>query len=242
MDRLFERVNERLDKSWRFVFGKKKDIGNFREILTALYPTINFDRIRFYEGIPWFAGFVAPYVTAQALPHTYSFSKLNIYIKNFDLNKCGTQADVVHEAFHIQQYLHFNKGFGFGFFRSMLAYYYAYFLTLGYMKNPFEIPAYAQEFKYQRFCDVNKGLSEAEFLEKIKSSDMVTQGIEFKYTGKKIILVPAFIFAVGVAILKPLLEVLFVIAYGLSKTLSFVLYPLKFIPVQNKVGDLESRI
>jgi len=92
-------------------------------ILKVIYPSLNWKQIRFYEGIPWFAKYVAPYVTAQALPATYSLRRLNIHVTKYDEDSCSVLADIVHEAYHMVQYERFWKGWGLGFFRPFIVYY-----------------------------------------------------------------------------------------------------------------------
>src|SRR5436190_6851302 len=102
------------------------------QLLKDLYPNVNWNRVDFYEGLPWFTPAVAPYVTCQALPQFYSFSKFRIYIKKFDESRAQCLADIVHEAFHVMQAMHFAKGYGLGFFRVWMLYYVAVFMKHGY--------------------------------------------------------------------------------------------------------------
>jgi hypothetical protein len=112
-----------------------------QKLLAELYPGVDWSRVSFYEGLPWFTGFVAPYVTAQALPDFYSFGRYRIYLKKFDESRAQCIADIVHEAFHLLQAMHFLRGYGIGFLRGFMVHYNALFLKYGYRQNPFEVPA-----------------------------------------------------------------------------------------------------
>src|SRR4051812_15651792 len=72
-------------------------------LLADLYPGVDWKRVDFYQGLPWFTPGVAPYVTAQALPQFYSFGRFRIYLTKFDETRAQCLADIVHEAFHIMQ-------------------------------------------------------------------------------------------------------------------------------------------
>jgi hypothetical protein len=122
------------------------------DLLKALNPQVNWNRVDVYEGLPWFTPFAAPYVTAQALPHFYSTHRFRIYLKKFDEQRLQCISDLVHEAFHVMQAMQYSKGYGLGFLRGWTVCYIAYFLKIGYRQNPFEIPAYDQEFRFLEIC------------------------------------------------------------------------------------------
>jgi hypothetical protein len=122
-------------------------------LLKTIYPTIDWTRVDFYEGLPWFTPFFVPFVTAQALPQFYSCSRYSIYIHTIDESRAQCLADIIHEAFHILQAMRFGKGYGIGFFRGMMLYYIALYLRYGYRQNPFEIPAFEQEYRFLSCCE-----------------------------------------------------------------------------------------
>jgi hypothetical protein len=197
-------------------------------ILKAIYPSLNWNEIRFFEGIPWFAKYVAPYVTAQALPATYRLRKLDIHVKNYDEGSCSVLADIVHEAYHIVQYERFGKAWGLGFLRAFIVYYNACFITRGYRNNPFEIPAYEQEYAFHRFCTAHRispanpyDLETLNHL--VDQTQLRTHFIEYKYEGKFLHLALSFIFTAMVAVVKPLAEVLLALNYAVLKGACFAL-------------------
>jgi hypothetical protein len=182
------------------------------ELLKSIYPTIDWRRVDFYEGLPWFTPLVAPYVTAQALPQFYSLGKYRIYIKKFDETQPGCVADIVHEAYHILQYMQIWKGYGIGFFRGLMVYYNAFFVKYGYRQNPFEIPAYDQEYRFMKYCAANN-ISEiipdktSAPLKNIPADhDLITKDFSFKYDYNKGILAATYVFCLVVAIGKPVAD------------------------------------
>lgn len=205
------------------------------QMLKVIYPKMNWEQIQFFEGIPWFTRYVAPYVTAQALPDTYSLRKLNIHVKTYDEKSWNILADLVHEAYHMVQYERFNKAWGLGFFRWFLVYYNACYITRGYRNNPFEIPAYEQEYAFLRFASTHKlSLSDQHDVETLEhmvgQTEMKTEFIEYKYEGNFLHLAISFLFCAVTAIVKPVIEFLLLLNYGLLKGVSFAMRFLHQLP------------
>lgn len=227
--RLNERLEQFLEGYMQWVFPKRiYPSERVMAILEVIYPNLNFNKIRFYEGIPWFTRYVAPYVTAQALPATYSLRKLNIHVAKYDESNSSILADVVHEAYHMMQYERFGKAWGLGFFRTFLVYYNACYITRGYRNNPFEIPAYEQEYAFHRFCNTHRISTEtrydAETLNRmVDQTELRTHFIEYKYEGKFLHLALSFLFTATVAIIKPVAETLLIVNYGVLKVTNAIL-------------------
>lgn len=225
----YDRLNHFLEQYIHSLFPKRVyPSDRVMQILKVIYPSLNWNEINFYEGIPWFAKYVAPYVTAQALPDTYSLRKLNIYVKRYDENSCNVLADIVHEAYHMVQYERFAKAWGIGFLRTFIVYYNACYLTRGYRNNPFEIPAYEQEYAFQRFCNTHRiTLNNPNDLEKlgtlVDQTQLRTHNIEYKYGGRTIHLVLSFLFTLAVAIVKPITEIILLGVYFILKGVSLLL-------------------
>jgi hypothetical protein len=185
------------------------------EVLRTLYPNIDWRRVDFYEGLPWFTPAVAPYVTAQALPQFYSFSKFRIYLKKYDESRPQCVADIVHEAFHVMQAMHFARGYGIGFFRVWMLYYIAVFFRHGYRQNPFEVPAYDQEFRFMQFCE-RKGLhgisppalDPPAYKEIATEKDMIFPSYSFRYEENGLILLGSFLFCLFISLTKPIVDLL----------------------------------
>jgi hypothetical protein len=184
------------------------------QMLHALYPSVNWSRVDFYEGLPWFTPGVAPYVTAQALPDFYSCTRFRIYLKKFDESRVQCLADVVHEAFHILQAMHFSKGYGVGFFRIWMFYYIACFIKQGYRNNDFEIPAYEQEFRFLHFC-AKQGLhgitpkADERALNRVSMQpELIFSDIRYRYKGSAWALAGSLIFCLLVTLVKPLADVI----------------------------------
>jgi hypothetical protein len=180
---------------------------------------VDWGRVDFYEGLPWFTPIVAPYVTAQALPDFYSFSRYRIYLKKLDESRAQCLADIVHEAYHITQAMAFWKGYGLGFLRGLMIYYNALYLKHGYRSNPFEIPAYDQEFRFLDYCK-RHGFGgiipkvEPEGLRNIeRETKLVFIRPQFKYEENYFALAGSFILCLIIALFKPVIDVL---VFGLS--------------------------
>jgi hypothetical protein len=184
------------------------------ELLKELYPTVDWTRVDFYEGLPWFTPFIAPYVSAQALPRFYSFGGYRIYLKTFDESRAQCLADIVHEGFHIMQAMQFWKGYGVGFLRGLMVYYNALFFTHGYRSNPFEIPAYDQEFRFLDYCSklgfhgIIPKLPAHPFGPIPKESGLIFTRSLFKYEGSRLILLGSFLVCLLIALVKPLADVI----------------------------------
>jgi len=181
-------------------------------ILKDLYPNVNWKRVDFYEGLPWFTPTVAPYVSAQALPDFYSFGRYRIYLKKFDESRAQCLADIIHEGFHVMQAMHFLKGYGVGFFRGFMLFYIAFYVKYGYRNNPFEVPAYDQEFRFLDYClkhglhgIVPKVRPEA-FQNIAREKDLVFLRYGFKYGEGFISLVGSFLFCLVVTLSKPIVD------------------------------------
>lgn len=139
-------------------FLKKHEIRqSTRQLLQQVYPSVDWSRVDFYEGLPWFTPLAAPFVSAQALPHFYSMHRFRIYLKKYDESRAQCLADIIHEAYHVMQGMSFHKGYGLGFFRTWMVLYLADFFRNGYRQNVFEIPAFDQEFRFLAYCE-SKGL------------------------------------------------------------------------------------
>jgi hypothetical protein len=203
--------------AWRSVreqfFLKKHNIApSTRQLLSTIYPTINWDRVDFVEGLPWFTPFIAPYVTAQALPSFYSFSRFRIYLRKFDETRAQCLADIVHEAFHVLQAMEFGKGYGIGACRGFTIFYTALFFKHGYRKNPFEEPAFEQEFLFLELCEKHgihgiEPRTNAEALKQLSNEKrLLAPDFKFRYRENKWRLFFGFIFCLLLALLFPVIE------------------------------------
>ena len=200
-----------------FFLTKQIPLPSTMAILKDLYPAVNWNRVDFYEGLPWFTPYIAPYVTAQALPQFYSFSRYRIYIKKFDESRAQCLADIIHEGYHVMQAMNFWKGYGFGFFRGFIFYYSALYLKYGYRSNPFEITAHDQEYRFLDYCEkhgmhgIVPKVVPAAFTEIAKEKPLIFSRYSFRYTENFISLIGSFFFCSVVAIIKPFIDVLIVV-------------------------------
>lgn len=193
------------------------------KLLCDLYPAVDWSRVDFYEGLPWFTPLVAPYVTAQAMPQFYSFSKYRIYLKKFDESRAQCLADIVHEGYHIMQAMQFMNGYGIGFLRGLMVYYNALFYKYGYRQNPFEIPAYNQEYRFLDYCNKHHiaGILPQVIphaLDNIKQEkELVFYKFPFRYKENKLVLAGAFVLCVLIALSRPVADFLVFVMAAVSR-------------------------
>jgi hypothetical protein len=184
------------------------------QLLEFIYPSIPWNRIEFYEGLPWFTYFFAPYVTAQALPHFYSFGKFKIYLIKFDEERAQCLADIVHEGFHVLQAVNRWNGYGVGFFRGFTLEYTSFFLKHGYRQNPLEIPAYDQEYRFLSACAKHNihglipQMSKEDYLALLNEQGLVFKKYDAKHTVNFALAIPAFFITLLITIAKPIADVL----------------------------------
>jgi hypothetical protein len=188
------------------------------QLLKDLYPSVDWSRVDFYEGLPWFTPIVAPYVTAQALPQFYSFNRFRIYLKKFDESRVQCLADIIHEGCHIMQAMYFWKGYGFGFFRGFMLYYIAMFGKYGYRSNPFETTAYDQEYRFLDYCEkrnlhgIVPPVPPGTFHDISSEKTLVFNNYKFRYKENFFVLIGSFLFCIIMALIKPFADaVVFII-------------------------------
>lgn len=197
-----------------FFLRKITPLPSTMQLLKDMYPTVNWNRVDFYEGLPWYTPYLASYVNAQALPQFYSFNRFSIYLRKFDESRIQCVSDIVHEAFHVLQGMRFWNGYGLGMLRGFTVYYGAVFFKHGYRQNPFEIAAYDHEFLFLDFCekhDQHGIVPEADptIFKYIKTEKtLVYKRFEFKYKEGLLILIGCFIVSLLAALIKPLIDVL----------------------------------
>jgi hypothetical protein len=153
------------------------------QLLRDIYPGIDWKRVDFYEGLPWFTSLVAPFVTAQALPDFYSFGRYKIYLKCYDESKTQCVADIVHEGFHVLQAMSLLNGYGLGILRGFYLVYIAQYMKHGYRSHPLEIPAYDQEYRFLDFC--RKHSLQVPVNTSALKKELCASGLVFKKTAHK---------------------------------------------------------
>jgi hypothetical protein len=215
MKKLLQRVrNFAEDVSSRFFLRKHQPLPATMEVLSNLYPEMDWQRVSFYEGLPWFTPIVAPFVNAQALPDFYSCSRFRIYLRKFDETRAQCVADIAHEAFHILQAMQHARGYGAGFLRIWLIYYLAVYMKHGYRQNPFEVPAYDQEYRFLSFCErhnisgVVPPIPQEKLANLTVEPDLVHRNFNFKYGEDPLRLVASFALCVVVTVARPLVDVM----------------------------------
>ena len=199
------------------------------KLLEALYPKIDWSKVNFYDGLPWFVKIFAPATSAITLPGTYNFVRINIYFKNFNPCDCNGLSTIVHEAFHVLQFRNIINGFGIGFFRLFMIDYLACWIKNGYNNHPMEIAAEEYEKIFRQCCnELQSGnicecdtepptfneLALEELLKNCGDKLIVTTS-GFSYNCGFFPFILGFILTLLIAIIKPLLESIFLIVDGL---------------------------
>lgn len=131
---------------------------HIQQLLQAIYPTIRWEKVRMYEGLPWF---VAQWTSALVLPNIWRKKMVHIYFRKIDTTTLKGLSVLVHECFHVLQYQDSQKKYEMGMFRVFLLHYIAYYLEgfvkhirqysfaqasqKAYYNHPLEIPAYRQD-------------------------------------------------------------------------------------------------
>lgn len=123
------------------------------QLLKVIYPTVDWNKIHFYDELPWFIP--TSKVNAVALPGIYDCNQIHIYFSNFNPYICYIPNKelslVIHEGYHALQYTDIGI-FGIGFIRLFTMKYLNCWLMYRYKKNPFEISAYAFAKNFSECC------------------------------------------------------------------------------------------
>ncbi len=134
-----------------------------KKLLEFLYPTVDWSRVTFFSGLPWW---VASGTTAITIPDPLSALGYRVYL-GANTNFCddATINTIVHESFHLQQFMGGDGGYGLGFVRWGFFNYFVCHFANGYDNNPFEQQAYAQEKAFRlchtiKVCDCKSGKPE----------------------------------------------------------------------------------
>jgi hypothetical protein len=115
-----------------------------RAFLAQLYPNVNIDGIRFYEGVPFYT-----------FPRGAITIGPNIYFREGRYDPCSCQgiALLAHELYHIHQGA---DGFGFWFLRPYYVKYVWFLLRSGFKsdrRHRLEEPAYDLQDRIVECCD-----------------------------------------------------------------------------------------
>lgn len=133
-------------------------------LLRNIYPTIDWEKVRFYKGLPWFMA--NGYVSAVVLPATWNRQHIHAYFSVYQPDTLAGLSTIVHEGFHVLQYQDLGKGIGFmrRFMVCYLADYFQLFFKnmfkkgsnaanrIAYEQHPMEISAYAQDRHFSQYC------------------------------------------------------------------------------------------
>lgn len=190
-----------------------------RALLQGIYPTIDWQKVRFYKGLPWFMR--GSYINAIVLPATWRRRHIHIYFAIYQPNTLAGLSTIIHEGFHVLQYQ--DLGTGIGFLRRFMVCYLADYFQLffkninkkgyrianniAYQQHPMEISAYAQDRNFSQHCLRNKmQISPAQLPSKLIHTHCgYTPKIAFPFLFIGLIMTLIF------ALVKPFIEILFLV-------------------------------
>lgn len=168
MGKLCDTMKDASTGVWNWFFPKKLDVPDcVIEMLEAIYPTVDWSKVTFYEGLPNLFGLPTLINKifgggglsqgAITLPDTKSLRHINIYLTSAhkDWCACGKDLDTyVHEGAHVLQIEEWLGGWGLGLGRPFIALYLACFIDrLSYSNSPFEVEARRVENAFMACCN-----------------------------------------------------------------------------------------
>ena len=170
MGKLCDTMKQASTDVWHWFFPKKIDVPDcVIELLKAIYPTVDWDKVTFYEGLPNLFGLPTLINNifgggglsqgAITLPSTKSLSGINVYLIPSQSDWCSCNKDLntyVHEGAHVLQIQEWLGGWGLGMGRPFITLYLAcFFDNFSYSNSPFEIPAYQIESTFVGCCSTS---------------------------------------------------------------------------------------
>lgn len=140
------------------IFPKKIQPSPFTySLLTSLYPSVNWEQVKMYEGLPWF---LPKWTSAIVLPASWHYERMHIYFRHYEENDVAGLSTIVHEGMHVLQANDLAKAKGLGLMRGFIVSYIGlFFKTLWdnwgkyprkeywkkcYYLHQMEIPAFGQ--------------------------------------------------------------------------------------------------
>jgi len=138
---------------FRWIFPEQIEIPDcVRHLLEALYPNIDWDTVKFYDGKPFFAKFNA--ILGITLPNFYGVHGIKVYFAagQYDPCTCDGLETPVHEAYHVQQYRELLDGYGLGFLRAFTIAYLAGSLRGGGSGHDMEGAAHTYHQRFTACC------------------------------------------------------------------------------------------
>lgn len=213
------------------------------KLLERIYPTIDWSKVKFHNGLPWFVSTFSPATEAITIPGTYSFNNIHIYFKNFDPCSCKGLATIIHEGFHVLQYNDIGTG-GIGWIRLFMIEYFACCIKLGrncYDEHPMEIAAYKFEEEFRKCCNTltkpicdcstnpptfNQSALDQLFL---NCPDLVRMSSGFKYNCGFFFAVLGTILSIIIATLLPVIDLIFLVVDLILLIVALILCALEWL-------------
>lgn len=182
------------------------------KIIAAVYPTLDFEKVVLYKGLPWFVRY-SSWISGITLPHDYKRGYTSIYIKAPNPASLPELSLLVHEYFHVMQYQQANQNFfGIGYINGFLANYLAGYTKHGYRNHPLEIPAYDFEAEFEAAFSEHINQDEdaelAVLTSSMPESFPICNSISYKYQDGIFRWIPAALLTLVIGLFKPFVEII----------------------------------
>jgi len=183
-------------------------------LLKKFYPTVNWNKVRFYNTLPWYTQYGLKYLDGITTPSNFGIYTIDIYLNHLNLYRPYGLATLVHEGYHILQ---FQKQYraGIGFLKIYLIDYIAGWFKHGYFQHPMEKPAYVQERNMNKFLGIHFENLRPGGIEKMISANrnehLIIKKAEHQLDTPWYNFTAAFLLTLLIAILKPLAELVLII-------------------------------
>lgn len=222
MKKISQILLKKAQRLYHGVFPKKLIVPDeHRKMLTKIYPTVNWKKVRLFKGMPWFMG--GGFATGITLPGDYSLNKIEVFLDYYIAYAPEDVAILVHEGYHVLQYEEMYKNKGIGFFRPFLVHYLAGFFkgffqeikkrslaqarNQAYRYHPMEIPAYDHEaltLKYIKEVGVDKFVEDPPL-------HLVVNNTGYRYNSGMIAYFFAGAFLLLCTLFKPIIELFYLL-------------------------------
>lgn len=204
----------------RGLFPKPLAVANEHlELVRRIFPSLNLECVRYHGTLPWFM-FRMKRVKAITLPTTYGLRGTRIHIRDFDPVAPFDVALLVHEVVHVKQSQHLLGGWGIGMFRPFVVRYLGEHFRSGYYKNPLERDAYDFDEKVEDYIRKirQQVTDDAIFLSELVKQlpdELIEPQPHHPPQANVLHYVAGFVATIGVAIGRPIAELLLVLVLGL---------------------------
>jgi len=221
LKRVREQVVRLAGGIWQGLFPRRLELSQeHTRLLEIIFPKVALRRVRYQVGMPWFM-FRLKRVKAITLPTTYGFTGVTVRFRSFEPYDPFYMALLVHETVHLKQIQKTWGGIGLGMFRPFLGRYLAEHFNSSYFENPMEKDAYDFDGAFESYCRQLKRQFTRD--DEAFMNEVIGQYPEHLKDPKELHerkanafqLIAGFALAFGMAILRPVAELLLLLGCGL---------------------------